>query len=97
MGLSDDEVAFYDALAMNESAQAVMGDDTLRELAQILVENVKSNTSIDWTIKESVQAKLRTIVKRLLKQYGYPPDEQKMATDRILQQAALLADDWAPA
>ena len=97
MGLSDDEVAFYDALAMNESAQAVMGDDTLRELAQILVKNVKSNTSIDWTIKESVQAKLRTIVKRLLKQYGYPPDEQKMATDRILQQAALLADDWAPA
>ena len=97
MGLSEDEVAFYDALAMNESAQAVMGDDTLRELAQILVDNVKSNTSIDWTIKESVRAKLRTIVKRLLKQYGYPPDEQKMATDRILQQAELLADDWAPA
>ena len=97
MGLSDDEVAFYDALAMNESATAVMGDDTLRELAQILVENVKSNTSIDWTIKESVRAKLRTVVKRLLNKYGYPPDEQKMATDRILQQAELLADDWAPA
>ena len=94
MGLSEDEVAFYDALAMNESAKAVMGDETLRELAQILVENVKKSTSIDWTIKESVRAKLRIIVKRLLNKYGYPPDEQKMATDRILQQAELLADEW---
>ena len=97
MGLSDDEVAFYDALALNQSAKAVMGDGALKELAQILVENVKNSTSIDWTIKESVRAKLRTIVKRLLKKYGYPPDQQKMATDRILQQAELLADEWASA
>ena len=95
MGMSDDEVAFYDALATNESARRVMEDDTLRELARMLVENVRSNTSIDWTVKESVRAKLRTVVRRLLKRYGYPPDERKMATDRILEQAELLADEWA--
>ena len=72
-------------------------NSSLKELAQILVDKVKSNTSIDWTIKESVRAKLRTIVKRFLNKYGYPPDEQQIATDRILQQAELLADDWAPA
>ena len=94
MGLSEDEVAFYDALAMNESAKTVMSDDTLRKLAQALVEHVKRNTSIDWTIKESARAKLRTIVKRLLKRYGYPPDEQKLATDRILEQSELMADEW---
>ena len=97
MGLSDDEVAFYDALAMNQSAKTVMGDSTLKKLAQILVKNVKSNTSIDWTIRESVRAKLRSDVKRILNKYGYPPDEQKIAADRILQQAELLADEWASA
>ena len=95
LGLSEDEIAFYDALAMNESATAVMGDETLRDLAHILVQQVKSNTTIDWTIKESVRAQLRVIVRRLLRKYGYPPDEQEMATDRILQQAEMLADDWA--
>ncbi len=94
MGLSDDEVAFYDALAMNESAKDLMGDETLRELARMLVERVKKNTSIDWTIKESVRANLRAIVKRLLRKYGYPPDQQKIATDRIMEQAELLADVW---
>ena len=94
MGLSEDEVAFYDALAMNESAKEVMGDDTLRDLARMLVENVKKNTAIDWTIKESVRAKLRTIIRRLLKQYGYPPDQQKIATDRIMDQAELMAEEW---
>ncbi len=95
MGLSEDEVAFYDALAMNESAKEVMSDETLRELAQILVANVKKNTSIDWTIKESVRAKLRTVVKRLLKKYGYPPDKQKLATENILKQAEFFADEWS--
>ena len=94
MGLSDDEVAFYDALAMNKSAKEVMRDDTLRELARMLVEKVKENTSIDWTIKESVRAKLRVIVKRLLTKYRYPPDQQRIATDRIMEQAELLADVW---
>ncbi len=94
LGLSEDEVAFYDALANNESARDVLGDETLRELARILVEKVKTNTSIDWTIKENVQARLRTIVKRTLRKYGYPPDKQKLATENILKQAELLADDW---
>lgn len=94
LGLSEDEVAFYDALANNESARDVLGDETLRELARILVEKVKANTSIDWTIKENVQAKLRVIVKRTLNKFGYPPDKQKLATENILKQAELLADEW---
>ena len=95
MKLSPDEVAFYDALAMNQSAIEVLGDETLRELAQIIVKRVKQSTSIDWTIKENVRAKLRNIVRRLLKKYRYPPDEQKIATENILQQAELLADEWS--
>ncbi len=95
LGLSDDEIAFYDALVENGSAKEVLGDDTLRELAQILVQKVKANTAIDWTIKESVQAKLRVIVKRILRQYGYPPDKQLIATENILKQAELFADEWS--
>lgn len=95
LNLSDDEVAFYDALANNDSAKEVLGDDTLRELARILVEKVRANTSIDWTIKESVQAKLRTIIKRTLRKFGYPPDEQLLATENILKQAELFANEWA--
>ena len=93
LGLSFDEVAFYDALADNGSARDVLGDDTLRDLARILVEKVKQNTSIDWTIRESVRARLRVLVKRLLNQYGYPPDKQKLATENILKQAELFADN----
>ena len=95
LGLTDYEIAFYDALANNDSAKAILGDDTLRDLARVLVERVKANTSIDWTIKETVQAKLRAIVKRTLRQYGYPPDLAKLATDNILKQAELLADEWS--
>lgn len=95
LGLTEYEVAFYDALANNESARDVMGDDVLKELAHVLVERVRANTSIDWTIKESVQAKLRSIVKRTLRKFGYPPDMQKLATENILQQAKLLADEWS--
>lgn len=95
LGLSDYEVAFYDALSNNNSAREVMGDKVLKELAHVLVEKVRANTSIDWTIKESVQAKLRSIVKRTLRMYGYPPDMQKLATDNILKQAKLLADEWS--
>ncbi len=94
LGLSENEVAFYDALIANGSARDVLGDSTLRELARILVEKVKSNTSIDWTLKESVQAKLRVLVKRTLRKYGYPPDEEKLATDNILKQAELFAETW---
>jgi type I restriction enzyme, R subunit len=95
LGLTEYEVAFYDALANNESAREVMSDEILKELAHVLVERVRANTSIDWTIKESVQAKLRTIVKRTLRKYGYPPDMQMLATENILQQAKLLADEWS--
>jgi type I restriction enzyme, R subunit len=95
LGLTEDEIAFYDALVINGSAKEVLGDDTLRELARILVQKVKANTAIDWTIKESVQAKLRVIVKRILRQYGYPPDKQKLATENILKQAELFADEWS--
>lgn len=95
LGLNDDEIAFYDALVVNGSANAILGDDQLRDLARVLVERVKANTTIDWTIKESVQARLRVIVKRILNQYGYPPDRQKLATENILKQAELLADDWS--
>ncbi|MEK7570909.1 MAG: type I restriction endonuclease subunit R [Patescibacteria group bacterium] len=93
-GLTDDELAFYDALAINQSAMEVLGDAQLRDLSRVLVQRVKSNTSIDWTIKESVQAKLRVIVRRTLRQFGYPPDAQLLATENVLKQAELLADDW---
>ena len=95
LGLSDDEIAFYDALADNENAQQVLGDDNLRALARTLVTQVKVNTSIDWTLRTSVRARLRVIVKRILRQYGYPPDQQQLATDNILQQAELFADEWS--
>jgi len=95
LGLTEDEIAFYDALAMNESAKEVLGDETLRDLARILVQRVKVNTSIDWTIKDSIKARLRVIVKRVLRQYGYPPDKQKLATENILKQAELFANEWS--
>jgi len=93
-GLSEYEVAFYDALANNDSAEKVLGHDVLRELSRVLVERVKANTSIDWTIKESVQAKLRVLVKRTLRQFGYPPDMEKLATENVLKQAEILADEF---
>ncbi len=93
MGLSNFEYAFYTAIANNDSAREVMGKDKLRELAVVLFEKVKESASIDWTIKESVKAKLKVIVKRTLRQYGYPPDMQKLATETILKQAELIADE----
>jgi type I restriction enzyme R subunit len=92
--LNDEELAFYDALANNESARAVLGDEKLRDLSRVLVQRVKANTSIDWTIKESVRAKLKVIVKRLLRQYGYPPDMELLATENVLKQAELLCENW---
>jgi type I restriction enzyme R subunit len=93
MGMSDFEYAFYTAIANNDSARELMGKDKLRELAVVLFEKVKANASIDWTIKESVKAKLKVIVKRTLRQYGYPPDMQKLATETVLKQAELLAEE----
>lgn len=94
-GLEEDEVAFYDALLANGSAKEIMKDDQLRELARILVERVRSNTGVDWTIRAAAQARLRVEVKKLLNKYGYPPDEQALATDNVLKQAELFADDWS--
>lgn len=90
LGLSEDEIAFYDALEVNDSAVKVLGEPTLQQIARELVESVRANTSIDWTIKESVRAKLRVIVKRILRKYGYPPDKQEKATQTVLEQAELL-------
>lgn len=92
MGLSDYEYAFYTAIANNNSANELMGKDQLRELAIVLSEKVRENASIDWTIKESVKAKLKVIVKRTLRQFGYPPDMQKLATETVLKQAELIAE-----
>ncbi len=93
MGLSDFEYAFYTAVANNESARHLMQKDVLRELAVKLTERVKQNASIDWTIKESVRAKLKVIIKRTLRQYGYPPDMQKLATETVLKQAEMIAKE----
>jgi type I restriction enzyme R subunit len=93
MGLSDYEYAFYTAVADNVSAKELMGKDKLRELAIILTEKIRQNASIDWTIKENVRSKLKVIVKRTLRRYGYPPDMQKLATDMVLKQAELIASD----
>jgi type I restriction enzyme R subunit len=93
LGLSDFEYAFYTAVADNKSARELMEKDKLRELAVVLTESVKQNASIDWTIKESVRAKLKVIIKRTLRKYGYPPDMQKLATDTVLAQAIKIADE----
>jgi type I restriction enzyme R subunit len=95
MGLSDFEYAFYTAVASNDSARELMQQDKLRELAVVLFEKVRANASIDWTIKESVKAKLKVIVKRTLRQFGYPPDMQKLATETVLRQAEMLANEIA--
>ena len=95
LGLTDDEAAFYDALETNDSAVQVLGDDTLRTIAQELVGVVRNNVTIDWTIRENVRAKLRVLVKRVLRKYGYPPDKQDRATRTVLEQAEVLADGWA--
>ena len=94
LGLTEFEYAFYTAVAENKSAQELMQHDKLRELAVVLTERVKQNTSIDWTIKESVRAKLKVIIKRTLRQYGYPPDMQKLATETVLKQAELIANEF---
>jgi type I restriction enzyme R subunit len=95
LNLSPEEVAFYDALEVNDSAVKVLGDETLKTIARELVDTVHKNVSIDWTVKESVRAKLRTVVKRILRKYGYPPDKQEKATQTVLEQAELLCKDWA--
>lgn len=93
--LSDDEVAFYDALAENDSAVMDLGDETLKKISQELVVLLRQNTTIDWTLKENVRAKIRVYVKKLLNKYHYPPDKQDKATQTVLEQAEILCKDWA--
>ena len=81
------------AVADNESARELMGKEKLRELAVVLYRKIKDNTSIDWTIKENVKAKLKVVIKRTLRQYGYPPDMRKLATETVLRQAEMIADE----
>ena len=95
LGLSDDELAFYDALGVNDSAVQVLGDETLRDIARELVETVRSNVTIDWTLRENVRANLRRLVKRVLRKHGYPPDKQEAATRTVLEQAEVLSAGWA--
>ena len=94
LGLSEDELAFYDALETNDSAVQVLGDETLRVIARELVETVRGNVTIDWTLRENVRANLRRLIKRILRKHGYPPDKQKKATQTVLEQAEVLSVDW---
>ena len=97
LGLSEDELAFYDALGTNDSAVQVLGDDTLRDIARELVDTVRSNVTIDWTLRENVRAFLRSRVRRILRKHGYPPDMQEKATQTVLEQAEALSEGWAMA
>jgi type I restriction enzyme R subunit len=95
LGLTEDELAFYDALETNDSAVQVLGDETLRFIARELVKSIRGNITLDWTIRENVRAHLRVLVKRILRKYGYPPDKQEKATQTVLEQAEVLSQEWA--
>lgn len=95
LGLSEEELAFYDALETNDSAVKVLGDETLRTIARDLVETVRNNVTIDWTLRENVRANLRRLVKRILRKHGYPPDKREKATQTVLEQAEMLSAEWA--
>ena len=95
LGLTEDELAFYDALETNDSAVQVLGDETLRTIAREVADAVRKNVTIDWTVRENVRAQLRVIVKRILRKYGYPPDMQEKATQTVLEQAEVLCAEVA--
>ena len=97
LGLTEDELAFYDALETNDSAVQVLGDETLRAIARELVETVRRNVTIDWALRENVRAHLRRLVRRILRRHGYPPDKQEQATRTVLEQAELLSEGWVVA
>src|SRR6266403_2963540 len=94
LGLTDDEVAFYDALETNDSSVKVLGEPTLKTIARELVSHVRKSVTIDWTLRESARAQIRVLVRRILRKYGYPPDKQEKATQTVLEQAELLCADW---
>lgn len=94
LGLNEDEISFYDALEVNDSAVRILGDETLRKIAQELVAAVRRSVTIDWNVRENARAQIRVIVKRILRKYGYPPDKQEKATQTVLEQAEVLCKDW---
>lgn len=94
LNMNDDEIAFYDALGVNDSAVKVLGDETLRKIALELTQMIRNSVTIDWTQRESVQAEIRLKVKKILRRYGYPPDKEKRATETVLKQAELVAQNW---
>lgn len=94
LGLTNDDVAFYDAIEVNDSAVAVLGDETLRLIAQELVKAARSSITIDWTVRENVQAQMRVNINRILRKYGYPPNKRAHATELVLEQAEVLCRDW---
>ena len=94
LDMTEDELAFYDALGVNDSAVKVLGDETLRKIALDLTQMIRKNVTIDWTQRQSVQAEIRLKVKKILRKYGYPPDKQEKATQTVLAQAELIARDW---
>src|SRR3989441_8736252 len=95
--MSDDEIAFYDALGVNDSAVQVLGIETLKKIALELTQMIRKSVTIDWTQRDSVQAEMRLKVKNILRKYGYPPDKQEKATQTVLEQAELIAKDWIAA
>jgi type I restriction enzyme R subunit len=95
LGLSDEELAFYDALEVNDSAVQVLGEPTLKTIARELTDSVRRNVTIDWTVRENVRAQMRVRVRRILRKYGYPPDKQERATQTVLEQAEVLSQAWA--
>ena len=95
LGLSDEELAFYDALEVNDSAVQVLGEPTLRTIARELTESMRRNVSIDWMVRENVRAQMRMRVKRILRKYGYPPDKQEQVTQTVIEQAEVLSHTWA--
>lgn len=97
LGLNPDELAFYDALANNESAVRELGDDTLKKIALELTKKLRRSTSVDWQVRDSVRAKLRNLVRVTLRRYKYPPDKQKEAIELVLRQAEVLSDRWSSA
>jgi type I restriction enzyme R subunit len=94
-GMTSAEIAFYDALANNQSAQDLMGDEVLMKMARELAEKLRGNLSIDWQYKENVRARLRTMIKALLKRYKYPPDQEAAAIELVLQQTELISEEWS--
>jgi type I restriction enzyme R subunit len=95
LGLNESEIAFYDALADNESAVRELGDEILKKIAQELADKLRKSTTVDWQKRDSVRAKLRNLVRITLRRYKYPPDKQEAAIQLVLQQAERLSDDWS--